>query len=144
MELEPSPAGAWNSLNEIWPDINGSVSKVKYSLYFFLINLKYLSTVIQYLWTSDCYGPVRNAFDAGKFISWASGRGLGPGNLEVFGPQIAVPTSCRPAIREFHFCFSALVPASLSASSVHFLAQSDIVLRCHGLTEIFLFPRNVM
>ncbi len=23
-------------------------------------------------------------------IAWASGRGLGPGNLEVFGPQMAL------------------------------------------------------
>jgi hypothetical protein len=28
----------------------------------------------------DVYGPVRNAFDAVKSITRASGRGLGPGN----------------------------------------------------------------
>ncbi len=31
---------------------------------------------ISYLWTYDLYGPVRNAFDAGKSITRASGRGL--------------------------------------------------------------------
>jgi hypothetical protein len=40
--------------------------------------------------TYDLYGPVRNAFDAGSSISWASGRGLGPWNLEIFGPQMAL------------------------------------------------------
>jgi hypothetical protein len=33
-----------------------------------------------YLLTYDLYGPVRNAFDAGKSVTRASGRGLGPGN----------------------------------------------------------------
>jgi hypothetical protein len=33
-----------------------------------------------YLWTYDLYGPVRHAFDVGKSITRASGRGLGPGN----------------------------------------------------------------
>ncbi len=31
-------------------------------------------------------GPVRNAFDAGKSITGASGWGLGPGNRDFFGP----------------------------------------------------------
>jgi hypothetical protein len=39
-----------------------------------------------YLWTYDLYGPVRNAFDAGKSITRASGRGLGPENQDFFGP----------------------------------------------------------
>ncbi len=30
--------------------------------------------------------PVRNVFDAGRYIMWASGRGLGPGNHKFFGP----------------------------------------------------------
>ncbi len=29
---------------------------------------------------------MRNVFDAGRYITWASGRGLGPGNGEFFGP----------------------------------------------------------
>jgi hypothetical protein len=29
---------------------------------------------VSYLWTYDLYGPVRNAFDAGKSITRASGR----------------------------------------------------------------------
>ncbi len=32
------------------------------------------------------YGPVRNAFDADKSITRASGRRLGPGNRDFFGP----------------------------------------------------------
>jgi hypothetical protein len=38
-----------------------------------------------YLWTYDLYGHVRNAFDAGKSITRASGRGLSPGNRDFFG-----------------------------------------------------------
>ncbi len=38
----------------------------------------------------DMARPVRYAFDAGKSIAWASGRGLGPGNLDFFGPQMAL------------------------------------------------------
>jgi hypothetical protein len=34
--------------------------------------------------------PVHNGFDAGKSITRASGRGLGPGNLDIFGPQMAI------------------------------------------------------
>jgi hypothetical protein len=33
---------------------------------------------------------VRNAFDADKSITWASGRGLGPGNVAFYGPQRAL------------------------------------------------------
>jgi hypothetical protein len=31
------------------------------------------------------YTVPRNVFDAGRYIKWASERGLGPGNLECFG-----------------------------------------------------------
>ncbi len=37
-----------------------------------------------YLWTHDLYSPVRNAFDAGKSITRASGRALGPRNRDIF------------------------------------------------------------
>jgi hypothetical protein len=33
-----------------------------------------------YSWTSDLYDPIHNAFDAGKSITRASGRGLSPEN----------------------------------------------------------------
>ncbi len=39
-----------------------------------------------YVCTYDLYGPVRNDFDAGASITRASGRGLGPGNRDFFGP----------------------------------------------------------
>jgi hypothetical protein len=34
----------------------------------------------------DLHGPVRDAFDAGISITSASGRGLGLGNPDCFGP----------------------------------------------------------
>jgi hypothetical protein len=39
-----------------------------------------------YLWTFDLYTPVCNAFDVGKSITMASGRGSGPGNQDFVGP----------------------------------------------------------
>ncbi len=33
---------------------------------------------------------VHNVLDACISISWASGRGMGPGNLNFFGPQMAL------------------------------------------------------
>jgi hypothetical protein len=39
-----------------------------------------------HLWTYDLYGPVRNAIDAGKSITRASGRGVGPWKSRFFGP----------------------------------------------------------
>ncbi len=45
-------------------------------------DIEYRDTVVHhsYLWTYDLKGPIRNAFDPGKSITRASGRGLGPGN----------------------------------------------------------------
>jgi hypothetical protein len=34
--------------------------------------------------------PVHNVLDACISITWGSGRGLGPGILEFFGPQMAL------------------------------------------------------
>ena len=48
--------------------------------YYFCVNQ------YSYLWTYDLYGLLRNAFDAGKSITRASGRGLGPGKQDFFGP----------------------------------------------------------
>jgi hypothetical protein len=31
-------------------------------------------------------GPVRNVFDAGRYIRWGSGGGVGARNLEFCGP----------------------------------------------------------
>ncbi len=33
---------------------------------------------------------MRNVFDAGRYITWASERGVGPGNLKYFGPKMAL------------------------------------------------------
>ncbi len=41
---------------------------------------------VNYLCTYDLYGNVRNVFDAGRYITWASGKGFGPENEEFFGP----------------------------------------------------------
>jgi hypothetical protein len=35
-------------------------------------------------------------FDGGRTITWASGRGLGPGNLEFFGPKWHSPIGSMP------------------------------------------------
>jgi hypothetical protein len=43
-----------------------------------------------HLCTCDLYNPVHTVLDAFISITWASGRGLGPGNLEFFGPQMAL------------------------------------------------------
>jgi hypothetical protein len=37
------------------------------------------------------YSPVHNVLDACITITLASGRGLDPGNLKLFGPQMALP-----------------------------------------------------
>ncbi len=39
-----------------------------------------------YLCTNDLYSPVHNVLDACISITWESGRGLGPGIPEFFGP----------------------------------------------------------
>ncbi len=39
-----------------------------------------LRYIINYLCTYGLYGPVHKVFDAGRYITLASGRGLGPGN----------------------------------------------------------------
>ncbi len=36
---------------------------------------------------SDWYGPVHNAFDAGKSITWENGKGLGPGSQFLRAPN---------------------------------------------------------
>ncbi len=41
---------------------------------------------INYLCTYDLYSPVHNVLDACISITGASGRGLGPGIREFFGP----------------------------------------------------------
>ncbi len=33
---------------------------------------------------------MHNVFDAARYITWASGRGMGPGNPELFWPQMAL------------------------------------------------------
>ncbi len=39
-----------------------------------------------YLCTCDLYSPVHNVLDACIYITWGSGRGLGSGIPEFFGP----------------------------------------------------------
>ncbi len=41
--------------------------------------------LVHYLCTYDLYSPVHNVLDACISITWASGRGLGPGIREFFG-----------------------------------------------------------
>jgi len=56
-----------------------------------------MNEFISYLCTYDLYGPVRNAFDTGS--KWASGRGLDPGNLEIFYPKWHSPIGSMPLHR---------------------------------------------
>ncbi len=43
-------------------------------------------------------------FDAGKFITWASGRGLGPGNFDFFGPcQMASSRAITQGLKKSRF-----------------------------------------
>jgi hypothetical protein len=51
-----------------------------------LMKKEILVTKISYLCIYDLYGPVHNVFDACRSIARASGRGLGPGNRDFFGP----------------------------------------------------------
>jgi hypothetical protein len=55
-------------------------------------NIQYLGDfpnkliTFSYLRTYDLCGPLRTAFGAGKSITRARGRGMGPGNQDFFGP----------------------------------------------------------
>ncbi len=42
--------------------------------------------ICQHIAIYDLYGPVRVTFDAGKSITRARERGVGPGNRDFFGP----------------------------------------------------------
>ncbi len=76
---------------EFWPSIvncrpisllSGSISP----LLPFPVWISILYNCINYLCTYDLYGPVHNVFDACRYITWASGKGLGPGNGKFLGP----------------------------------------------------------
>jgi hypothetical protein len=89
--------GAWyipDSTNVI---INYSIIDVARPLLTFYLYLVFIS----YLWTCDLYGPVCNAFDAGKSITRASRRGLGPGNRDFFGPCEMVSSHLGPKKSRF-------------------------------------------
>jgi hypothetical protein len=43
-----------------------------------------------HLCTYDLHSPVHNVLDACIYITWATGKGLGPGIREFFGPQMAL------------------------------------------------------
>ncbi len=70
-----------------------------------------------YLRTYDLYGTVCNAFDAGKSITRASGRGLGPGNQEFFGPcemhGIEPSGECRLGPKKVEISMAKLLPLAL-------------------------------
>jgi hypothetical protein len=58
-----------------------------------------------YLWTYDLYGPICNAFDAGKSIRRSSGRGLGPWNQDFFGPFQMASSRKASAISRYNKIF---------------------------------------
>ncbi len=51
---------------------------------YLLSTVRYVSN--NYLCTYDLYSPVHNVLNACISIMWGSGRGLGPGIPEFFGP----------------------------------------------------------
>jgi hypothetical protein len=60
------------------------------------------------LWAYDLHGPVRNAFDAGKSITRASGRGLGPVNgIEPLGECYLGPQIVGISFSVFYMFFHA-------------------------------------
>jgi hypothetical protein len=62
---------------------------ISISIEFSLIRTEqnlYRDIPYSYLLTYDLHGSIHNAFDAGKSITRASGRGFGPGNQDFFGP----------------------------------------------------------
>jgi hypothetical protein len=74
-----------------------------------------------YLCTYDLYSPVHNVLDACISITWGSGRGLGPGILEFFGPcemGMSRYASSRHKIETFRGLF-------LTFCSRHFRGQKS-------------------
>jgi hypothetical protein len=74
--------GAWYIPANTKMIFNYSIIDVVRPLLAYFLNLVFIS----YLWTCDLYGPVRNAFDAGKSITRECGWGLRPGNRDFFVP----------------------------------------------------------
>jgi hypothetical protein len=68
---ENSHQNALKTKNEIYTDIHAKETILQH--------------IFSYLWTYDLYGPVHNAFDAGRYITRASGRGLCPGKRNFLG-----------------------------------------------------------
>ncbi len=64
--------------------------------------------------------PVRNAFDAGKSITWASGRGLGPGNRDFWAPNGTRRTA------RCHFTGPKKVPISAIILTLQFFQHLHI------------------
>ncbi len=63
-----------------------------------------------YLCTYDLNGPVRNVFDACRSITRTSGRGLGPGNREFFGPfEMASSRHLGPKNPINHRCIGGFI-----------------------------------
>jgi hypothetical protein len=63
-------------------------------------------------------------FDACRSITWASGRGLGPRNLELFGPQMALALAHR------------LDAISRRAQKLNFEAQRPLTFPSKGSARI--------
>jgi hypothetical protein len=99
---------------------NYSIIDVVRSLLTYCLYLVFIS----YLWTYDLYGPVYNAFDAGKSITRASGAleietFSGPGNRDFFGPRKsrffrALLNSIEPFGAQKKWRFPGLNPLSLT------------------------------
>ncbi len=66
----------------VLPEKETAPASVPISTFMFLWGI-----YINYLCTCDLYSPVHNVLDGCTYIMWGSGRGLGPGIPEFFGPQ---------------------------------------------------------
>jgi len=73
---------------------NPRLTALEYSSEILLIVI-----IISYLCTYGLYGPVHNVFEACRFITWTSGRGLGPGEIETF----LGPVKWHKAVRQVPF-----------------------------------------
>ncbi len=65
-------------------------------------------------------------------ITWASGRGLGPGNLEFFGPQMTLAYRLDAISQNFFNFFNFFGPQMALAYRLDAISQSPKNLNYYG------------
>jgi hypothetical protein len=91
----------------------------------------------RYLCTYDLYDTVRNVFDACRSITGASGKGMGPGNRELFGPceMASSHYECHLGPKKVKISRAQpppTCPSNGSASITNHYVQGRINHRCIG------------